>query len=64
MNKQVEEYAGIVVGFAIFWFLFPCFTMLIWNKIAPSLDAPLMTYWTAFGLHVIAKLMVIITPSK
>lgn len=55
--KTSEEYAQIAVGFIIFWFVFPFLTMLIWNKIAPSLDAPALTYWTAFGLHVIAKLM-------
>ena len=48
----------IVIGLIALIFLGPAITMLLWNWIAVSLfNAPVIGYWTAFGLQLLCHML-------
>ena len=54
--------ASVIVGHLVSLFIIMCLrawlTMLLWNWVAVSLfNAPVLTFWTAFGLYWLCSLL-------
>lgn len=48
----------VVIGVIALLLLGPAITMWLWNWIAVSLfNAPVIGYWTAFGLHWLCRIL-------
>jgi hypothetical protein len=57
MNKGLKI-AGCVVLGVLFVFAFGWITMSLWNWLIPALfNGPVITYWQAFGLLVLSKIL-------
>ena len=55
--KAGKIIAGIIFGIGAA-FLFGLVIMLLWNELMPHLfDVPLITYWQAFGLALLGRLL-------
>ena len=59
-NNEVGGWIIFLIVFIIFWFLGPYLVMITWNWLMPQLFAGvgLLTWWKAFVLCVMVRLMV------
>jgi hypothetical protein len=57
MNRGLKIAGCIVLG-VLFVFVFGWITMTLWNWLIPSIfNGPAITYWQAFGLLVLSKIL-------
>ncbi len=57
MNKGLRILKWIALG-ALFFVLFGCITMLLWNWLVPELfNGPEVGFWQALGLVVLSKIL-------